>query len=128
MAQNQTFALRSVLESNKLNETNYTDWIRNLRIVLRAANKEDVLDNPLLEEPTADAPAAERNVYRRAVDKDHEVSCLMLACIEPELQMQFENNHTAHDMIVELRDMFQTQARTERFNVSKVFVETKLAE
>ena len=128
MAQNQPFALRSVLESNKLNETNYTDWIRNLRIVLKAANKEDVLDNPLPEEPAADAPAAERNAYRRVVDKDREVSCLMLACMEPELLMQFENNHVAHDMIVALRDMFQTQAKTERFNVSKVFVETKLAE
>ena len=126
--QNQPFTLHSVLESNKLNETNYADWIRNLRIVLRAANKEDVLDNPLPEEPAADAPAAERNAYRRAVDKDREVSCLMLACMEPELQMQFENNHAAHDMIVALRDMFQTQARTERFNVSKAFVESKLAE
>ena len=87
MAQNQPFALCSVLESNKLNETNYTDWIRNLRIVLRAANKEDVLDNPLPEEPTANFPVAERNTYRRAVDNDCEVSCLMLACMEPELQM-----------------------------------------
>ena len=103
-----------------MNETNYADWIRNLRIVLKAANKEDVLDNPLPEEHAADAPAAERNAYRRAVDKDREVSYLMLACMEPELQMQFENNHAAHDMIVALRDMFQTQARTERFNVSKV--------
>ena len=50
MAQNQPFALHSVLEGNKLNEPNYMDWIRILRIVLRAANKEDVLDNPLLEE------------------------------------------------------------------------------
>ena len=31
-------------------------------------------------------------------------------------------------MIVALNDMFQTQARTERFNVSKAFAETKLAE
>ena len=85
MAQNQQFALRSVLESNTLNETNYADWIHNLRIVLRAANKEDVLDNPLPEEPTANAPAAERNGYRRAVDNDREGSCLMLACMEPEL-------------------------------------------
>ena len=42
--------------------------------------------------------------------------------------MQFETNHEAHDMIVALQDMFQTQARTERFNVSKAFVESKLAE
>ena len=87
MAQNQPFALHSSLESNKLNETNYANWIRNLRIVLRAANKEDVLDNPLPEEPAAGAPAAERNAYWRAVDKDREVSYLMLACMELELQM-----------------------------------------
>jgi hypothetical protein len=31
-------------------------------------------------------------------------------------------------MIMVLNDMFQTQARTERFNVSKAFAETKLAE
>ena len=51
----------------------------------------------------------------------------MLACMEPDLQLQFDNNHAAHDMIMALNDMFQTQARTERFNVSKAFAETKLA-
>src|SRR5688572_29412961 len=62
------------------------------------------------------------------MDTNLEVSCLMLACMEPELQMQFETNHEAHDMIIVLKDMFQTQARTERFNVSKAFLECKLAE
>ena len=42
--------------------------------------------------------------------------------------MQFETNHEAHDMIVALQDIFQTQAKTERFNVSKAFVECKLVE
>ena len=125
---NQQFSLRSVLEKDKLNGTNYADWIHNLRIVLRAEKKKDVLDTPLLEELADDAPTAERTAYRRASDANLEVSCLMLACMEPELQMQFETNHEAHDMIVALQDMFQTQARTERFNVSKAFAETKLAE
>jgi hypothetical protein len=39
-----SFTLRSILEKDKLNGTNYTDWICNLRIVLRAEKKEDVLD------------------------------------------------------------------------------------
>ena len=124
----QSFSLRSVLEKDKLNGTNYTDWIRNLRIVLRAEKKEDVLDTPLPEEPADDEPTGERAAYRRASDANLEVSCLMLACMEPELQMQFETNHEVHDMIVVLQDMFQTLARTERFNVSKAFVESKLAE
>jgi len=125
---NQPFTLRSILEKDKLNGTNYADWIRNLRIVLRAEKKEEILDTPLPDEPADNAPAAEKNAYKKACDADLEVSCLMLACMEPDLQLQFDNNHAAHDMIVALNDMFQTQARTERFNVSKAFAETKLAE
>ncbi|XP_066392362.1 uncharacterized protein [Miscanthus floridulus] len=125
---NQPFTLRSILEKDKLNGTNYADWIRNLRIVLRAEKKEEILDTPLLDEPVDNAPTAEKNAYKKACDADLEVSCLMLACMEPDLQLQFDNNHAAHDMIVALNDMFQTQARTERFNVSKAFAETKLAE
>ena len=121
------FALRSVLEKDKLNGTNYSDWIRNLRIVLRADKKEDVLDTPLPPVPADDATAAVKAAYKKAFDANLEVSCLMLACMEPDLQMQFETNHEAHDMIVALKDMFQTQARTERFNVSKSFLECKLA-
>jgi len=74
----QSFPLRSILEKDKLNVTNYTDWIRNLRIVLRAEKKEDVLDTPLPEEPTDDAPAEEKTTYRKACDNNLEISCLIL--------------------------------------------------
>jgi hypothetical protein len=80
------------------------------------------------EDPSEDAIAAAKTAYKKAMDANLEVSCLMLACMEPELQVQFETNHEAHDMIVALKDMFQTQARTERFNVSNAFLECKLAE
>ncbi|CAD6242832.1 unnamed protein product [Miscanthus lutarioriparius] len=90
---NQPFTLCSILEKDKLNGTNYADWIRSLRIVLRAEKKEDILDTPLPIEPTDNAPATEKNAYKKACDAD-----------------------------------LETQARTERFNVSKAFVETKLAE
>ena len=56
----QSFSLRSVLEKDKLNGTNYADWIFNLRIVLRVEKKEDVLDTPLPEEPADDAPTEEK--------------------------------------------------------------------
>ena len=57
---NQPFTLRSILEKDKLNGTNYADWILNLRIVLRA-EKNEILDTPLPEEPADNAPAAEKN-------------------------------------------------------------------
>ena len=89
-----------------MNGTNYADWICNLRIVLRTEKKEDVLDIPLPAEPADDAATAVKNAYKKACDNNLEVSCLMLACMEPELQIQFETNHEAHDMIVALKDMF----------------------
>ena len=94
----QSFSLRSVLENDKLNGTNYAD----LRIFLRAEKKEDVLDTPLPEEPADAAPAEEKTAYRKACDNSLEVSGLMFACMEPDIEMQFETNHESHDMIVAL--------------------------
>src|SRR5664279_227056 len=51
----------------------------------------------------------------------------MLAHMEPELQQQFENVE-AHDMIVALKRMFEVQARTERFNVSRAILRCRLRE
>jgi hypothetical protein len=75
-----SFTLRSILEKDKLNGTNYTDWICNLRIVLKAEKKEDILDTLLPEEPIDDATAAIKNAYKKACDNN-----LMLTCMEPEL-------------------------------------------
>ena len=63
---NTLFTLRTVLEKDKLNGTNYTDWIHNLRIVLRVEKKEEVLDTPLPDEPADDATAALKNAYKKA--------------------------------------------------------------
>ncbi|XP_066385555.1 uncharacterized protein [Miscanthus floridulus] len=106
MPSNQPFTLRSILEKDKLNGTNYVNLIRNLRIVFRAKKKEEILDTPLPEEPADNALTTEKNAYKRACDADLEVSCLMLACMESDLQLLFDNNHAAHDMIVVLNDMF----------------------
>ena len=51
-------SLRSIFEKDKLNGTNFLDWYRNLRIVLRQERKEYILDQPIPEEPAANAPRA----------------------------------------------------------------------
>ena len=53
-----TMSLRSILEKDKLNRTNFLDWYRNLRIVLRQERKEYILDQSIQEEPDANAPRA----------------------------------------------------------------------
>ena len=51
-------------EKGKLKEdgSNYTDWVRNLRIILIAAQKNYVLDAPLGDKPIAEADADVMNV------------------------------------------------------------------
>ena len=119
------FALRTILEKDKLNDTNFTNWYRNLRIVLKQEKKDHVLDNPLPDEPNENATVAATNAYRRAKDESTDISCLMLAHMEPDLQKQFEHVE-AYDMIESLKSMFQAQAKTERYQVSQALLSCKL--
>ena len=64
--------------------------------------------------PHSVTPRAPHADWSKHVDDSVEVSSLMLATMIPELQEIFEN-HTAFDMINQLKEMFQQQARTERF-------------
>ncbi|KAJ9556581.1 hypothetical protein OSB04_011195 [Centaurea solstitialis] len=93
-------SLRSILEKDKLTGANFLDWGRNLMIVLRHERKhsDDLLD----------------------------VGCLMLATMSPDLQTGLINTN-AYDMIRQLRDMFQTQARTERYDATRALNACKMA-
>jgi hypothetical protein len=122
-----SFNLRSILEKEKLSGTNFIDWYRNLRIVLKQEKKEYVLEVPYPDEPADNAPAADRRAYEKHTNDSLDVSCLMLACMSSELQKQYENRD-AHDMIVGLRGMFENQARAERYNTSKSLFACRLTE
>ena len=103
---NSTMSLRSVLEKDKLIGTNFLDWFRNLRIVLKQERKLYFLDEPLSEEPVDNALRAEKNAYEKHHNDSIDVSCLMmLATMSFELQKDLENME-ASDMIFNLKEMF----------------------
>ncbi|KAJ9561171.1 hypothetical protein OSB04_006331 [Centaurea solstitialis] len=118
-------SLRSILEKDKLTGSNFLDWERNLMIVLRHERKWYMLEEPLGEAPPANAPAAARNAHKKHSDDLLDVACLMLATMSPDLQAGLINTN-AYDMIRQLRDMFQTQARTKRYDATKAFNECKM--
>ena len=57
------------LEKAKLKDdgSNYMDWVRNLRIILIAAQKNYVLDAPLGDRPIAGADAHLMNIWQSSV-------------------------------------------------------------
>ena len=63
-----TMNLRSILDANKLTNANFLDWVRNLRIVLKAERIIYVLDGPLLESTVVDASDEDHNSYQKHLD------------------------------------------------------------
>nr|ABA97705.1 retrotransposon protein, putative, Ty1-copia subclass [Oryza sativa Japonica Group] len=122
-----SFNLRSILEKEKLNGINFMDWYRNLRIVLRQEHKEFVLTEPFPANLPNNVPAAQHREHEKRCNDYLDISCLMLATMSPELQRQYEALD-AHTIITGLRNMFEDQARAERFNTSKSLFACRLAE
>ena len=71
--------LCSILESNKLTGPNYIDWLRNVKMVLRAEKLTYVITKPMPPKPAANATQAQRNAYRKHMDDMNVVYSIMLA-------------------------------------------------
>ncbi|GKB30055.1 hypothetical protein Tco_0869456, partial [Tanacetum coccineum] len=112
--------LWSILEKEKLNGSNFLDWYRNLRIVLRNEQKLHHLEEALPEAPPATATVAVRNAYTCRVAEQQEVACLMLVSMTPEIQKNLEDR-PAFEILQELKTMFQQQIEQELFKTVKAF-------
>ena len=104
------------LEKAKLKDdsSNYTDWVRNLRIILIAAQKNYVLDALLGERLAAGADAGVMNIWQAQYDDYSIAQCVMLYGLESGLQRRFER-HGPYEMLQELKLLFQANTRVERY-------------
>ncbi|KAD5960533.1 hypothetical protein E3N88_12005 [Mikania micrantha] len=124
--ENSSFALKSILEKDKLNNTNFLEWHRNLKIVLKFAKKHYVLEGPVPNEPEGNTAAA-RKAWEKHNEDAIEVACLMQATMSSDLQKNMEDM-SAFDMIQQLIGMFQKQARQERYDTMKQLIGCKMQE
>ncbi|VFQ77918.1 unnamed protein product [Cuscuta campestris] len=106
---NHNLTLCSILDKDKLTDSNFLDWQRNLVIVLRLEKKEYVLERAIPPVPSANASRAIKDTYEKHVDDDNQVACLMLATMTSDLQKHHESMK-AYDMIIHLKQLSQGQA------------------
>ncbi|XP_017976402.1 PREDICTED: uncharacterized protein LOC108661923 [Theobroma cacao] len=111
-------SLRSILDANKLTGPNFIDWFCNIKIILKQEKKAYVLDGPVLEEPSDDATNEEKEVYRVYMDDLDQATSVMLASMAPNLQEQHEAMN-ALDIILNLKEMFDKESCTKRFDISR---------
>ncbi|XP_076919980.1 uncharacterized protein LOC143580968 [Bidens hawaiensis] len=118
-----THSIRPILDNDKLTRTNFLDWYRNLRIVL----KKYVLDGPVPDPPASNTSKAIKDAWSKHFDDATEVTCLMLATMIPELQKTFEFQ-PAYEMMGQLKQMFQIQSKQERYETITSFISCKMQE
>src|SRR3954470_14491739 len=125
---NFNFNIFAEKEKLRNNGFNFTNWFRNLRIILSSGQKDHVLENALGDAPAATAPADEKAVYQSRKDDYGVIKSTMLFAMESDLQNCFEDYPGPFEILEELKTMFQTQARSERYEISEKFFNCKMEE
>ncbi|KAK8600673.1 hypothetical protein V6N12_050526 [Hibiscus sabdariffa] len=75
----------------------------------------------------SNAPRADKDEFKKQLDDMLDVSCLMLATMSPELQRQHEDMN-AYNMTQNLKEIYEGQARRERYETSKALFQCKINE
>ncbi|GKD23075.1 retrotransposon protein, putative, ty1-copia subclass [Tanacetum coccineum] len=105
-------AFKLMFEREKISGTNFNDWFRQLKLVLRVEKKMFVIEQPIPSAPAVDSEANVLVEWNAIYDAHNEVACLMLRSMTLELHRQFEN-YSPYEMLHELKSMFEKQARVE---------------
>ncbi|KAK1605630.1 hypothetical protein QYE76_029303 [Lolium multiflorum] len=116
------------LEKEKLksNGSNFTDWFR-VRIFLNGGNLQYVLDAPLGDPPAETETDEVKNVYATRKTRYSQVQCAILCSLESDLQKRFEH-HDPHELMKELKTIFETHAAVECYEASKHFFSCMMEE
>src|SRR5215216_656043 len=125
---NFNFNVFAEIEKLRNNGSNFTKWFRILRIILAGGQKDYVLEKALGDAPAIDASADEKAVYQSRKDDYDLIKIAMLFAMESNLQNRFEEFAGPFEILEELKNMFQTQARSERYEISKKFFNYKMEE
>src|SRR6266511_4136202 len=106
---NVALNFNAFLQQTKLKDdgSNYTDWVRNLRIILIAAKRAYVLEAPLGDAPVFPTTQDVMNAWQSRSDDYSLVQCGMLYSLESGLQKRFEQ-HGAYEMLQSLPPSYKS--------------------
>ena len=127
-ANSSSFSLRHLFEKCKLNGSNYLDWERNLRLVLKLERKEYVIDKAIPAEPAINASRVLRDEYQKHLSDSIDVACAMLGSMEVDLQKQFmELSNDPFAMANQIRDTFKEKVRIEKYDTLRELIACKMS-
>ncbi|KAK4411907.1 hypothetical protein Sango_0263700 [Sesamum angolense] len=115
--------LTLIMETNKLNSTNYNNWLRILRIVLDFENQSYVLDKPL---PTTSPK--EPITFEKCLEDNRKVCSIILALMTNDIQKQYDRLEDVPSIMLRTKEVYAVPDRHIRYARTKAFLGTKMAE
>ena len=120
-------SIHGIMVGNCLTGPNFTNWLRNFKILLRYERTDYVLERKGPDEPPTNALEEDIWEYQKWKDDSTIVQCYMLASMSNELQRHHEDMQP-RAMFLHLIELFAEQSRTQRYEISKNFFGAHLAE
>ncbi|KAL0291503.1 UNVERIFIED_CONTAM: hypothetical protein Scaly_2634300 [Sesamum calycinum] len=94
------------MDTNKFNGTNYSDWLRNLRIVLDFENQWYVLDNPLPTALPEGSSPGERLTFKKWLEDNRKVRSIILASMTNETQKQYDRLDDIPSIMLYMKEVY----------------------
>ncbi|KAL5564742.1 hypothetical protein UlMin_027906 [Ulmus minor] len=118
--------LSVILSQNKLIGENFTDWKRNLNIVLTSEKHKFVLLEACPPETAANAAKAVKDAYKKWIVSDDMARYYMLASMSNVLQQQHQGMRTAAEIMASVQAMFGETSTRARFEAVKAIMNSRM--
>ncbi|KAL0282775.1 UNVERIFIED_CONTAM: hypothetical protein Sangu_2932200 [Sesamum angustifolium] len=128
MSQNQP---NTILEANKFDGTNYSNWLRNLRIVLDFENQTYVLDKSLPQPLPEGFLPRERLTFEKFTqwhEDNQKVRSIVLSSMSNESQKQYERYEDVCSIMRRMKELYAVPDRHIRYAVTKAFFDARMIE
>ncbi|KAL0292436.1 UNVERIFIED_CONTAM: hypothetical protein Scaly_2590900 [Sesamum calycinum] len=120
--------LTVILDNNKFNGTNYTDWLRNLRIVLDYENQGYIMDKSLPQTLPDGSSSEERETFERWHVDHRKVLSIILASMSNDVQKQYDRLDDVASILQCMKEVYAIPDRHTRYVATKEFFRAKMTE
>ncbi|KAK4391456.1 hypothetical protein Sango_1923400 [Sesamum angolense] len=123
--------LNTILEANKFDGTNYSNWLRNLRIVLDFENQTYVLDKSLPQTLPEGFLPGERLTLEKFTqwhEDNRKFRSIVLSSMSNEIQKQYERYEDVWSIMHHMKDLYAVPERHIRYAVTKAFLGARMIE
>ncbi|KAL0291851.1 UNVERIFIED_CONTAM: hypothetical protein Sradi_7010900, partial [Sesamum radiatum] len=121
----------TILEANKFDGTKYSNWLRNLRIVLDFENHTYVLDKSLPQTLLEGFLPGEHLTFEKFTqwhEDNQKVHSFALSSMSNEIQKQYERYEDVWSIMHRMKELYAVSERNIRYAATKAFFGARMIE